>query len=286
MQRIAVTKCQGTGNDFVLYDARGAQPLPYPQLARRLCDRRRGIGADGLLVLDAARAADADVSMQIYNQDGSQAEMCGNGIRCVARYVWEHEPQRERLRVATVGGVIRTQVRSGGPGDDVAVRVDMGEPQFQPLAGGAATLSVLAGKDAAFDLVSMGNPHLVILTDRDPEAIDLAAIARQAESLHSGDLTPNIELAWVRDVHAISMRVFERGAGETWACGTGACAVVAAALRLRRVSDPVTVRSRGGEVLVEWAGPGSSCWLTGDAGIVFEAQVVVPDAARFPAAAV
>lgn len=286
MQRIAVTKCQGTGNDFVLYDARGVEPMSYPRLARLLCDRRLGVGADGLLVLGTADAVDADVSMQIFNADGSQAEMCGNGIRCLARYVWEREPQRARLRVGTLGGVIATEVRAGGPGADVAVRVEMGEPAFRPVPGGAADLSALAGLDADVQLVSMGNPHLVIMTDRDPETFDLAAIVREAAQRLSDELTPNIELALLRGPHALSMRVFERGAGETWACGTGACAVVAAALRRGRASDPVTVRSRGGEVLVEWAGLGTSCWLTGDAHIVFEAQVVLADAAISAAAVV
>ena len=185
MPAISVTKCHGTGNDFVLLDDRVGNGVAYPQLARRLCDRRYGIGADGLLVLLRPRAH-ADLAMRIFNADGSEAEMCGNGIRCVARYMARASGRDEPLAIETLAGVVRTQTAGK------RVRVEMGTPV---LATPLHTDVEFDGRMLRFARISMGNPHAVILVHDSPQGYELerlsAAVAR-AEEARNGI---NVEIA-------------------------------------------------------------------------------------------
>jgi diaminopimelate epimerase len=271
MPLVTVTKAQGTGNDFVLLDNRARVPYRYPELARFLCDRRFGIGADGLLVIEpASDGARADVALRIFNADGSEAETCGNGLRCVARSCADraHPDRPQTLRVETPAGlsIVQTLGEPGRP-----VRVEMGIPRVAQLEGAA-------GKAARVDI---GNPHAVHFVDDDVERIDLAQHAFAARM--RGHDALNVEVARVVGGE-IAMRVHERGVGETWACGSGACAVAAAAISAGLARSPVRVRMRGGAVSVAWAGDGQPAFLTGPASIVFTTSLDLPDAMLEPAA--
>ena len=278
MGLVSVTKCHGTGNDFIILDARGAADRPYPAIARTLCERRFAIGADGLLVLGDPQKPDMDASMRIFNADGSEAEMCGNGIRCIARYLYEENPERSEASIETPGGVIETKIVpwEGAP----AVRVAMGEPKFKSGSSGKLDRSLtLNGESMPAYSVSMGNPHVVLFTTRDPAVYDLDKVAGEIATWKVFDSQPNVELGQVvRD--GIRMRVHERGAGETWACGTGACAVAATAIVTGQMKSPVSVRTKGGMVRVEWQGAGNPSYLTGNAELIFRTEVELPSGAE------
>ena len=285
MRTFAVTKVHGTGNDFVLLDNAAAEPLPFARLAQIWCARRSSIGADGLLVLEPPTAAGADISMRIFNADGSEAEMCGNGIRCVARYLaQQQEGDSKFVTVQTASGLVRTELtmRDG----EAFVAVDMGVPRFTradiPMRGepDARVLDELVaipgGAPIRVSAVSMGNPHCIAVLDAPVEGVDLAA---HAASLDRTGLFPsgaNYEIVKIED-GGVRMRVFERGVGETQACGSGACAAAVAAILLGRVRSPLDVRMPGGVVRVDWLGADTSVTLTGPAMIVYDAEIAVPD---------
>jgi diaminopimelate epimerase len=296
MRTFAVAKAQGTGNDFILLDNAVGERLPFAALARIWCERRFGIGADGLLVLEPPTVEDADVSMRIFNADGSEAEMCGNGIRCVVRFLEQTRAgPRSALTVQTASGLVRARPTTRGGSSVVAV--EMGVPRFAkadiPMRGdpdaraideqvevpGTASMRICA--------ISVGNPHCVTFIDTPVECSDLAA---HAASLAALDLFPNganFEIARVAGA-TLRMRVFERGVGETQACGSGACAVGVAAILTGRATSPVDVHMPGGSVNIEWAGPGAPVVMSGPAEIVFFAKIGVPDellAAHTPASA-
>jgi diaminopimelate epimerase len=266
MPSIALTKCQGTGNDFVLLDNRSGARFQYAALARAACDRRFGVGADGLLVLlRAAPNTGADVAMRIFNADGSEAEMCGNGIRCIARYLAREGRESRRLAVQTPAGVIRTEL-TGAPG---MVRVDMGVPALaRPLEGSFD----FGGRTFRCARVSMGNPHAVIFVDDSLDAYPLDKLAAAASKAAGEAGGINVELARVTGGR-IQMRIHERGVGETWACGTGACAAAVAAIATDRLASPIEVATRGGSVDVVWSGADDPALLTGPAEIVFDATL-------------
>jgi diaminopimelate epimerase len=271
MARISITKCQGTGNDFVLLDRRSGSELPYSDIAQTLCDRHLGIGADGLLVLEQPSNIGADVAMHIFNADGSRAEMCGNGVRCVARYMHDRTPSApRRLKVETAAGPVQTEIVSDSP---FSVRVDMGVPGEIRESGNVRAGSVYG---ARVD-VSMGNPHCVIFVEVDLMPVDLgmAADAIAGDGTYSDGV--NVEIARVFSGGPVAMRVYERGVGETQACGTGACAVAVGAIELGRAESPVRVTMLGGDVSVEWGGEGENAFLTGSAELVFDATIDVAD---------
>jgi diaminopimelate epimerase len=270
MPAVTVTKCCGTGNDFVLLDARALSGLNYPVLAKQLCRRRFSLGADGLLAIQTASIPGCDARMRVFNADGSEAEMCGNGIRCVAAFLHKSS-QKTGFTFETAAGVMTADVLNHP--DLTLVRVCMGVPAVtrgsRALARATTSNAVSPGVDDVFD-VSMGNPHVVVFVSGELEAADLECIAR---SVHESKGEPaNVELVCMAD-QGMAMRVHERGVGETWACGTGACAAAAAAVMSNRTTSPVRVRSKGGSVEVEWSGPGQPAYLTGDALLVYTAQV-------------
>ena len=271
MSRVAITKCQAAGNDFILLDDTDSSHEDYPALARSLCDRRFGVGADGLLVLSAPTSTHADAAMRIFNADGSEAEMCGNGIRCLARYRYERVSGAARTGVVeTNAGIIHTEIMESAP--DFNVRVALGVPKAHD---GATTL--VDGRSTAAIDVDMGNPHVVAFVDGDLGAFDLVAFARAAARSGRYPDGVNVEIAAIQ-AGQIAMRVHERGVGETMACGTGACAVAIAAIVSGRATSPVAVTMPGGDVTVEWPGEGRPAMLTGGAELVFDAVVDVPDA--------
>ena len=274
MPCISVTKCHGTGNDFILLDARAGPELPYAHVARTLCRRRFAIGADGLLVVSDPHKTSADVAMRAFNPDGSEAEMCGNGVRCVARYLYQQNPQQTAARIETMAGMIETKIVDAH--GHVNVQVAMGEPRFHGGPSGLLDRTLRLGDEIApAYAVSMGNPHVVVVTSREPVDLDLESAAAEVQTWKIFDSPPNVELAKFAG-DEIRMRVHERGVGETWACGTGACAAAAVAIACARATSPVMVTTKGGSVRIAWSGPGHSAVLTGDAELVFRTDVELP----------
>lgn len=288
--RIPFTKMQALGNDFVLLDrlAARAPSLPDAAVLARLADRHRGVGCDQILVLDAPPSLradpgahpEADVGYRIFNADGGEVGQCGNGVRCVARYLWERVGMAgDGLRIAAPGGV--TRVFRAGAG---RVRVDMGEPRMEPrdvpflAEGGVAgpgalhAITLADGTHVSLGVCSMGNPHAVLEC---PSVID-APVSRLGPLIETAAVFPeraNVGFVQRVDQDRLQLRVWERGVGETLACGTGACAA-AAVLRARgAVGVTVTVGLPGGELLIEWVGVGASLWMTGPAEFVFDGWI-------------
>jgi diaminopimelate epimerase len=271
-------KLQGAGNDFVLLDA-FTQPLPSGEvasLARRLCDRRFGVGADGLLIVEPSERA--DYRMRLYNADGSEATMCGNGIRCVARYLWEHRcPDARSLAIETGAGVRRVHRLS-----QERFQVEMGVPRLMPsppvspspnLLGEGEQVVPLShavgeGQGVRANFVHTGAPHLVLFVDS-VDAFPLETLGAQLEPHPQFPDRVNVSVAQVESPACVRARVWERGAGATLACGTGACAIVVAGVQMGRLEREVRVQMPGGILEVEWR-LDETLWLTGDAELVFE----------------
>jgi diaminopimelate epimerase len=271
-------KLQGAGNDFVLLDA-FTQPLPSGEvasLARRLCDRRFGVGADGLLIVEPSERA--DYRMRLYNADGSEATMCGNGIRCVARYLWEHHcPDAGSLAIETGAGVRRVHRLSQG-----RFQVEMGVPRLMPSPPVSPSPNLLGegeqavplshavgeGQGVRANFVHTGAPHLVLFVDS-VDAFPLETLGAQLERHPQFPDRVNVSVAQVEAPNRVRARVWERGAGATLACGTGACAIVVAGVQMGMLEREVRVQMPGGMLEVEWR-PDETLWLTGDAELVFE----------------
>jgi diaminopimelate epimerase len=256
------SKMHGLGNDFVVIDARAA-PLDMPEArARAIADRHTGIGCDQLIVI--GEAADADVSMRIFNADGSEVEACGNATRCVPLFVGRD------VAIRTRAGLLHARLIDGG------ASVDMGEPHFEwdaiPLAWAMDTLTLPASWE---DLpppaaVNVGNPHVVFFVDD----LDTLAVDRLGPLIEHDPLFParvNVNFAQIAGDRHIRLIVWERGAGLTRACGTGACATAVAAIRRKRATGPVTVALPGGDLVIEWQ-PGGSIRMTGPATHVFDGE--------------
>jgi diaminopimelate epimerase len=269
------TKMHGLGNDFVVFDAT-RQPIALtPEKIRRLADRRFGVGCDQVLVIEPATRADADFRYRIYNADGGEVEQCGNGARCMLRFVRDKGlTQKTEIAVETLGGVIRPRLEPDGQ-----VTVNMGVPQFDPRAVpfDAPTrqdvygLSV-DGQNIELSVLSMGNPHAVIVV----ADVERAPVATQGPLIEGHARFPrrvNVGYLQVVDRAHIRLRVYERGAGETLACGSGACAAVVAGRQRGLLDDKVTVALRGGELRIAWTGEGEPVWMTGPATAVFEGDV-------------
>jgi diaminopimelate epimerase len=277
--RIEFLKMQGLGNDFLVFDAPADNPLDSSEL-RALADRHTGVGFDQALVLEAARDAGSRVFYRIFNSDGTEVEQCGNGARCIAALLYSRAPQLGRdLVMDCLGGTVRAHVR-----DDGLVSVDMGVPNFDPsalpmvAAGGgllveASTYSLsVAGTNIEIGAVSMGNPHAVL------QVVDVKAapIEQFGPSIESHPRFPNrtnVGFMQIADRGHIRLRVYERGAGETLACGTGACAAVAVGRRNGLLDEEVKVDLPGGRAVVSWAATGEHLWLTGPATTVFTGSI-------------
>jgi diaminopimelate epimerase len=272
-------KMHGTGNDFVLLEAQGNE-RDWPRLAQAACDRHFGVGADGLiLVLPSVRA---DVRMRIFNPDGSEAEMCGNGLRCIVKYAVEGglaRPRAGRIDVETPAGVLAAQ--TFGDGRTVErVRVSMGVPRFAPaeipvlIEAEPPILNLpleVAGRALRLTCLSMGNPHAVHFLDEPVAAFPLDEIGPLVERRPLFPQRINFEVACVQATDRIEARVWERGVGPTLACGTGASATVVAARLQGLVGERVDITLPGGTLLIEWDGRGE-VHLTGPAERVFSGE--------------
>jgi len=264
---------EGLGNDFVVVDATRAPFALTSDEIRRLADRRFGVGCDQLLVVEPARG-DADFRYRIFNADGGEVEQCGNGARCFVIFVRERRltDQRE-IRVETAGGLIVPRLE-----DDGEVSVDMGVPRFAPHeipfidgTGKPSETLVVAGRDYRVSVVSMGNPHAVQIVD-DVDAAPVGTIGPAIEAHPRFPMRVNAGFMQIVDRDTIRLRVYERGAGETLACGTGACAAVVAGRRLGLLSSNVRVRTRGGVLTIAWEGGDAPVIMKGPARTVFEGE--------------
>lgn len=274
------TKMHGLGNDYVYVDLFQERVDDASALARRVSDRHTGIGSDGLILIAPPESADADVRMIMFNADGTRAQMCGNGVRCVAKYAFDHGlSRRNPMRVATDRGVLVLQLSLNNEGRVESVRVDMGTPILR-----AAEIPVAADGDRVIDLVvsirgaalratcvSMGNPHAVMFCD-DLAAVPLHEWGPQVEN-HA--LFPQrINAHWVQVVSPTYVRMitWERGTGPTQACGTGACAVCVAGVLTGRTERVITARLPGGELSLEWCAQTGHVFKTGPAVEAFSGQ--------------
>ncbi|MEW6513788.1 MAG: diaminopimelate epimerase [Pseudomonadota bacterium] len=277
--KIRFTKMHGLGNDFVVLDAVRQNFVPSPAQAKWLADRHFGVGCDQILVVEPAREENTDFRYRIFNADGGEVEQCGNGARCFVRFVHEQGlTTKKELRVETMAGLIAPRLEANGQ-----VTVDMGMPRFVPadipfLTETDELVQTLefAGRSADITAVSMGNPHAVQVV----ENVDIAPVGRDGPLIEAHPRFPkrvNAGFMEVVDRHSIRLRVYERGTGETLACGTGACAAVIAGIRRGLLDSPVRVATRGGELQIAWGGIGQSVFMTGPAVTVFTGEIDLPE---------
>ena len=270
--KLAFTKMQGAGNDFVVLDGVSQRLALTAVQLRRLADRHFGVGCDQILLVEPPRVAGTDFRYRIFNADGGEVEQCGNGARCFVRFVRERGlTDKNEIRVETAAGVIAPRMQADGE-----VTVNMGAPVFEakriPFASDSDALVQPLEVDGAkveITAVSMGNPHAV----QRVADVDAAPVATQGPLIERHARFPqraNAGYMQVVDRATIRLRVWERGVGETLACGTGACAAVVVGIRRNLVDSPVRVRTRGGELVIAWAGDGRPVQMTGPAVTVYE----------------
>ncbi|MEZ0226504.1 MAG: diaminopimelate epimerase [Alphaproteobacteria bacterium] len=275
--KLKFTKMQGVGNDFVVIDAVRQNISLSPEQIRFLADRHFGVGCDQLLLVEKPTLPDVDFRYRIFNADGGEVEQCGNGARCFVRFVHDQQlTAKNEILVETAHGIIRPKLENDGQ-----VTVDMGAPRFIP-----ADIPFVATEQAlTYDLtvdaaeviigaVSMGNPHAVQIVDD----VDSAPVAEQGPLIEHHSRFPqrvNAGFMQIVDDHHIRLRVYERGTGETLACGTGACAAAVTGIQLGKLASPVTVAMRGGELTIRWAGDSNPVLMTGPAVTVFEGEITL-----------
>jgi diaminopimelate epimerase len=281
--KIHFEKMHGTLNDFVVFHDLDGQVTLSQEQAARICDRRGGIGADGVIVVRSS--SEADFFMDYVNADGSLAEMCGNGIRCLAKYVYDNGlTNKTNLQVQTRAGIKMLELKPGPDGKIDAVRVDMGEPIFSPgeipakIDPAAAPVLdhplAIKGRTFSAAVLSMGNPHCVIVVEDDPDPLPrLYGPAIETDPIFPAKT--NVEFIRVIDRTRIVMRVWERGSGETFSCGTGACAAAVAARLKGLVDSNATVELPGGELAISWKGYEFPVFMTGSSILVFDGSITI-----------
>jgi len=264
----------GLGNDFVVIDAMNQQISLSPEQLRRLADRHLGIGCDQILLIEKAEG-DADFRYRIFNADGGEVEQCGNGARCFVRYVHDHGmTDKKEIRIETLSGVVIPKLEADGE-----VTVNMGVPKFDPAeipfiaTQQAPTYPLrLDDKQVEISVVSMGNPHAVqVVSD-----LDRAPVLTEGPLIEKHSRFPqrvNAGYMQVIDPHHIRLRVYERGAGETLACGTGACAAAVAGIQRGLLESPVRVSFSAGDLFIRWEGENQPVWMTGPAVAVFDGEM-------------
>ncbi|MBU8849585.1 MAG: diaminopimelate epimerase [Desulfobacterales bacterium] len=275
-------KMEGLGNDFIILDDRDEkieQYENYPALAKKLCSRHFGIGADGIILI--LESLDHDIKFRIYNSDGSQAQMCGNGIRCFAKYLYENKMiLQKKIRVDTKAGTVVPEVLTDDKDKVNSVRVDMGEPvlfcrdiPFENTNEKAIEERLMVGdKEYHITAVSMGNPHAVVFVD-DVEKVDIKRIGPSIETHERFPEKTNVEFIEVINTGELKMKVWERGAGITLACGTGACAALVAASLTGRAQENAIVHLDGGDLDIHWNKETNHIFKTGPATLVFEGRI-------------
>ena len=272
------TKMHGIGNDYVYINCFEEEVKNPEALAKFVSNRNFGVGSDGLILI---RPSDvADFRMEIYNSDGSQAEMCGNGIRCVAKYVYDYGlTDKTYISVETLAGIKYLDL-TVEDGKVSLVKVDMGQPILEPekipvASKGSRVVDeplLVDGKEYRMTCVSMGNPHAVIFVDEDVKNLPLEKIGPSFENHTCFPKRVNTEFVRVIDRHTAEMRVWERGSGETLACGTGACAVAVACVLNGLTEDAITVHLLGGDLYIEWDREKNTVYMTGPAEAVFDGE--------------
>ena len=276
------TKMQGIGNDYVYVNCFTETVEDPSKTARFVSDRHFGIGSDGLILIKPSKIADFEMDM--YNADGSQAGMCGNGIRCVAKYVYDYGlTDKTSLAISTGSGVKQLEL-TVEEGKVSEVQVDMGAPILEaakiPADFGKSPIVdmpiVVQGKTYQATCVSMGNPHCVVPVE-DVKGLDIEKIGPEFERHVCFPQRVNTEFIRVLDENTVQMRVWERGAGETWACGTGACAVAVACVLNGWTKEKVLVKLRGGDLQIHWKREENRVYMTGPAAVVFDGEISLPE---------
>lgn len=272
------TKMQGIGNDYVYVNCLQETIENPSELAKKISDRHYGVGSDGLIMINPSDKADFE--MEMYNADGSRGEMCGNGIRCVAKYVYDYGlTDKTSISVETLAGIKYLDL-TVEDGKVVLVKVDMGKPMLRP-----EEVPVVSEKEEVIDepitvdgqeyrmtCVSMGNPHAVVFIDQDVKEFPLETAGVKFENHERFPKRVNTEFVNVLDRHTAQMRVWERGSGETLACGTGACAVAVACALNGLTEDEVTVKLLGGDLQIKWDREKNTVYMTGPAEVVFDGE--------------
>lgn len=276
--RLKFTKMHGLGNDFVVIDVTAAPVVLTPAQLRFIADRHFGVGCDQILMVELARTADTDFYYRIFNADGGEVEQCGNGARCFVRYVHQRGlTTKTAIRVGTLGGIIEPRLEADGQ-----VTVNMGAPEFEPARvpfkapARLPLYDLLVNKNIIkINVLSMGNPHAVQVV---PDVVT-APVAAEGPLIEShADFPQRVNAGYMEVVDRthIRLRVYERGAGETLACGTGACAAVVAGIQRGLLDVRVTVSTRGGDLVIVWAGAGQPVLMTGPAVTVFDGEIELP----------
>lgn len=272
------TKMQGLGNDYVYVNCFKETIENPPEMAKKVSNRNFGIGSDGLIMINPSDVADFE--MEMYNADGSRSEMCGNGIRCVGKYVYDYGlTEKEHISVETLAGIKYLDL-TVEDGKVKLVKVDMGSPELVP-----ANIPIVADGDRVIDEpinvngteyrmtgVSMGNPHAVVYVE-DVKGLDIEKIGPAFENHERFPNRVNTEFVKVLDRNTVEMRVWERGSGETMACGTGACAVAVACILNGLTEDKVTVKLLGGDLQIEWDKEADKVYMTGPAEVSFDGEI-------------
>lgn len=272
------TKMQGIGNDYVYVNCLQETIENPSELAKKISDRHYGVGSDGLIMINPSDKADFE--MEMYNADGSRGEMCGNGIRCVAKYVYDYGlTDKTSISVETLAGIKYLDL-TVEDGKVVLVKVDMGKPMLRP-----EEVPVVSEKEEVIDepitvdgqeyrmtCVSMGNPHAVVFIDQDVKEFPLETVGVKFENHERFPKRVNTEFVNVLDRHTAQMRVWERGSGETLACGTGACAVAVVCALNGLTEDEVTVKLLGGDLQIKWDREKNTVYMTGPAEVVFDGE--------------
>ncbi len=275
MPQLEFSKLHGLGNDFVVIDGIGQMVSLDPERIRCIAHRHYGVGCDQLLIVEASDRPDADFRYRIFNADGSEAEQCGNGARCFAAFVRHRGlTDKDEITLETLSGLLRVRFIDGG-----LLAVDMGVPKWAPadipfLSEHESEIYPIDvdGESRQISVVAMGNPHAVLQVESAREA-DVARLGPLIESHEAFPNRANVGFMEVRDPHRVRLRVFERGSGETLACGSGACAAVVAGRRQGLLGERVSVELPGGSLLIAWPGPGASVEMTGPAVHVFDGRL-------------
>jgi len=281
MNNIDFVKMHGTGNDFIMLNRLDDKISISLKIARELCDRHTGIGGDGLIFILPAENKNNDYKMRIFNSDGSEAEMCGNGIRCFTHYlISENITDKKKLKIETKAGLIKPEIIKT-EGNSSLVRVNMGRPQFEPDKIPALIKSNINyihdyklnidNNIFKINCVSMGNPHTIIFTNNIKD-INLNKWGKKIENHPMFPEKTNVEFVEIYDNTRIKVRVWERGAGITLACGTGACATVASGIKNNLLDKKVTVHLPGGDLFIDWSG--DNIYMTGPARSIFKGKIV------------
>ena len=271
-------KMHGLGNDFILMNGIEPSNFNLQELAIKLCDRHQGIGADGIILILPSEIA--DVKMRIINSDGSEANMCGNGIRCFAKYVYDNQINTAKSFTIETGAGIMVPELITENGKVLAVKVNMGSPDLErsaiPMTGAAGTVIneplTVSGKEYHITSMLMGVPHTVVFVDH-LNNTDIVTIGRQIEKNPLFPKGTNVNFVEVINDHEIKMRTWERGAGSTLACGTGSCASAVASCLIGKTGRTVTVHLTLGDLLIEWID--GTVYMTGSANHVFEGEVAI-----------